>query len=166
MYQRFPSGGKSNDLDLVQKPPMPQSVLNAVRLMYAGAVVSLISVIISLTSTGALKTAIRNHYPHYTTSQVNHLYNQILVTALVSAAIGILLWITMAWANGKGMGWARIVSSVLFAFNTLGLVTSLTQPEAALNMIFEVLTWLIGLGAIVFLWRKESTGYFNPGRGE
>jgi hypothetical protein len=27
-----------------------------------------------------------------------------------------------------------------------------------------VLTWLIGLGAVVFLWRRESTEFFKPQR--
>jgi len=28
--------------------------------------------------------------------------------------------------------------------------------------VFPVLTWLIGLGAVVFLWRRESTEFFKP----
>jgi hypothetical protein len=27
-----------------------------------------------------------------------------------------------------------------------------------------VLTWLVGLGAIILLWRKESTEFFKPRR--
>ena len=156
----YPSSGKP--MRPADKPPAPQTVLNAVKLMYAGAAISLVSLILSLTTTGSLKSAIRTHYPHYDTSQVNHLYNQIIVTAIISAVIGILLWLVMAWANGKGMSWARIVSCVLFGFNTIGLIAFLRQPETVISVIFEILLWLVGLGAILLLWRPDSSAYFKP----
>jgi hypothetical protein len=158
-YKPYPSAGQPVQSE---RPPAPQSVLNAVKLMYAGAVVSAISLILSLTTTGSLKSAIRKHYPHYDTAQVNHLYNQIIVAAIVSAVIGILLWLIMAYTNGKGMGWARIVSCVLFAFNTIGLIAFFRQPETVVSLIFEVLVWLVGLGAIYFLWRPDSSAFFKP----
>jgi hypothetical protein len=37
-----------------------------------------------------------------------------------------------------------------------------SQPKTVLGLIFPVLTWLVGLGAVVFLWRKESTEFFKP----
>lgn len=156
----YPSSGKP-ELP-AERPPAPQPVRNAVFMMYAGAAISLVSLVVSLTTTGSLKGAIRSHYPHYTTTQVNHLYNQIIAAAIVSAVIGIALWLFMAWANGKGMSWARIVSCVLFAFNTIGLIAFFRQPETALSLVFEVLVWLAGLGAIWFLWRPESNAFFRP----
>lgn len=158
-YKPYPSTGKPVQ---AERPPAPQSVLNAVKLMYAGAVISAISLVLSLTTTGSLKSAIRKHYPHYDTSQVNHLYGQIIAAAIVSAVIGILLWVFMAWANGRGMSWARIVAIVLFAFNTIGLIAFFRQPETVISLVFEVLVWLVGLGAIYFLWRPESSAFFKP----
>jgi hypothetical protein len=158
-YKPYPSTGKPIQQE---RPPAPRSVQNAVKLMYVGAAVSTVSLIVSLTGTGSLKSTIRSHYPHYTTSQVNHLYSQIIEAAVVSAILGILLWLVMAWANGRGMSWARIVSCVLFAFNTIGLVAFFRQPETAFSLIFEVLLWLVGLGAIILLWRPESSAYFKP----
>ncbi len=160
-YKPYPSTGKPVQQE---RPPAPQSVLNAVKLMYAGAAISTVSLIVSLTGTSSLKSTIRSHYPHYTTSQVNHLYTQIIEAAIISAVFGILLWLVMAWANGKGMAWARIVSCVLFAFNTIGLIAFFRQPETAFTLIFEVLTWLVGLGAIILLWRPQSSAYFKPQR--
>jgi hypothetical protein len=29
------------------------------------------------------------------------------------------------------------------------------------NLVYTVLTWLVGLGAIIFLWRRESSAYFG-----
>ena len=39
-----------------------------------------------------------------------------------------------------------------------------SQPKTALGLIFPVLTWLVGLGAVILLWRKESTEFFKPRR--
>ena len=68
----------------------------------------------------------------------------------------------MARANGKGMNWARILSTVLFGLATLDLFGVLSQPKTALGFIFPVLTWLVGAGAVFLLWRKDSTDFFRP----
>ena len=169
-YTPYPSSDKSGKFgnsggSVTTGPdrgPAPQSILNAVKLMYAGAAISTISLVISLTDTGGLKSAIRKAKPAYDTAQVNHLYSQIIEAAIVSAVIGILLWVAMAYTNGKGKQWARIVSCVLFAFNTIGLITFFRNPETGLSVVFEVLVWVVGLGAIVLLWRPESSVYFKP----
>jgi hypothetical protein len=158
-YQPYPSAGKPVE---PVRGPAPQSIVNAVRLMYAGAAVSLVSLVLSLTSTGSLKPNIRSKYPHYTTSQVNHLYSQIIEAAIISAAFGIALWLLMAWANGRGRGWARVTSSALFVLNTIGLISVSRQPNIGLALIFELLTWVVGLGAVILLWRPESSAYFKP----
>jgi hypothetical protein len=158
-YQPYPSSGKPIQ---PERGPAPPSIVNAVRLMYAGAVISIVSLILSLTSTSSLKPNIRSKYPHYTTSQVNHLYSQIIEAAIISAALGIALWLLMAWANGRGRGWARIVSSALFALNTIGLISVSRQPNIGIALVFELLTWVVGLGAVILLWRPESSAYFKP----
>jgi hypothetical protein len=70
----------------------------------------------------------------------------------------------MARKNGQGKNWARILSTVLFALATLDLFGVVSQPKTVLGLIFPVLTWLVGLGAVVFLWRKESTDFFKQRR--
>ncbi len=74
----------------------------------------------------------------------------------------------MAVANKAGRNWARITSSVFFGLNTLGLLFSILfsfrPPEALLSRLIGLVVWLIGLGAILLLWRKESTGYFAAQR--
>jgi hypothetical protein len=76
----------------------------------------------------------------------------------------VALWLWMARKNGQGKNWARTLSTVLFALATVDLFGVLSQPKTVLGLVFPVLTWLIGLGAIVFLWRRESTEFFKPQR--
>jgi hypothetical protein len=159
MYQPYPSTDKPVEPD---RPPAPQSVLNAVKLMYAGAAVSAVSLIISLATIGGTKDAIRKAKPSLTAAQVNHLNTLIIVLAMVTGVIGVALWLWMARKNGEGRSWARTLSTVLFALATLDLFGVLRQPKTVLGLVFPVLTWLIGLGAIVFLWRRESAEFFKP----
>jgi hypothetical protein len=158
-YQPYPSTGKPVEPDRGEAPP---SVRNAVKLMYGGAAISVVSLVISLISIGSIKSAIRTQFPKYTTTQVNNAFTSFLVVVIVSAVLGIGLWLWMARANGQGRNWARITSSVLFAVYTLELLLGLRGPKTALSLVFPVLTWLVGLGAIILLWRKESSDFFKP----
>ena len=159
MYQPYPSSGKPVE---PERPPAPPAVLNAVKLMYVGAAVSTVSLVISLISIGGTKAAIRKQRPSLTVAQVNQLDTFIIALALISGLVGVALWLWMARANGQGRNWARIVSSGLFFLATLDLYGVLSQPKTLLGLVFPVLTWLVGLGATILLWRKESTAFFKP----
>jgi hypothetical protein len=158
MVQPYPSSAKPVE---PEQPPAPPSVLNAVKLMYAGAAVSTVSLIVSLVDISGTKAAIRKARPSLSAAQVNQLNTFIISLAIISGVIGIALWLWMARANGQGRNWARIVSTVLFGLATLDLFGVLSQPKTVLGLVFPVLTWLIGLGAIILLYRKESTAYFR-----
>ena len=158
-YQPYPSGGQPVE---PVRPPAPAPVLTAVKLMYAGAAVSTVSLIISLADIGGSKAAIRKARPSLTAALVNQLNTFIISLAIVSGLVGIGLWLWMARANGRGKSWARILSSVLFGLATLDLIGVFSEPKTALSLIFPVLTWLVGLGAIWLLWRPSSTAFFKP----
>jgi hypothetical protein len=129
--------------------------------MYLGAAISTASLIASLADIGSIKPAIRSEFPRYSASQINQAFKAFLILALVSAGIGIALWILMARANGRGRNWARIVSTVLFAIETLSVLEVLRGPKTVVGLVFPALTWLVGLGAIWLLWRPESSAFFK-----
>ena len=159
MVQRYPSSGKPVELERLPAPP---PVVNAVKLMYVGAAVSTVSLIISLADIGGVKTAIKKAKPSWTAAQVNQ-YDRFLITvAIVSGVIGIGLWLWMARANNQGKNWARILSTVLFCLATLDLIGVFSQPKTVLGLVFPLLTWLVGLGAVFLLWRPESSAFFKP----
>jgi hypothetical protein len=160
MVQPYPSGGKP-PIE-AQRPPAPPSVLNAVKLMYTGAAISTVSLIVSLADISGTKAAIRKARPNLTATQVSQLNTFIITLAIVSGVVGIALWLWMARANGQGKNWARIVSTVLFGLATLDLFGVLTQPKTLLGLVFPVLTWLVGLGAIWLLWRPDASAFFKP----
>jgi hypothetical protein len=159
MVQRYPSSGNSVE---PERLPAPPPVVNAVKLMYVGAAVSTVSLIISLADISGTKAAIRKAKPSLTAAQVSSLNTFIISLAVVSGVIGVALWLWMARANNQGKNWARILSTVLFCLATLDLVGVFSQPKTALGLVFPVLTWLVGLGAVFLLWRPESTAFFKP----
>ncbi len=161
MYESYPS--VPPEAEPVRAEP-PSSLRNAVRLMYAGAALSAIVVIVTLVSIGSLKANILAHYPHYTASQRHTAEVAAVVTSIIGGLIAIGLWLWMAWANGRGRSWARIVATVFFAINTLDLLVSFARVHAVGSVIVGILVWLVGLGAIVFLYSKDSSAYFAAQR--
>ncbi len=159
MYQPYPSTGKPVE---PERPPAPPSVLNAVKLMYAGAAVSTVSLVISLVNISGTKAAIHKARPSLSAAQVSQLNTFIITLAIVAGVVGVALWLWMAKANSQGRNWARIMSSVLFGLATLDMLGVLREPKTLLGLVFPVLTWLIGLGAVILLWRKDSSAFFKP----
>jgi hypothetical protein len=158
-YQPYP-GGPDGGLQERREPP--PGVLNAVKLMYAGAALSGIAAIIGLTAVGSVRTTLRNQTnPALSTSQINVAVNVFIVGVVVVGLIGIGLWLWMAVKSKAGRNWARITSTVFFGINTLLLLGSITRPGAAASRIVNILGWLVGLVAIILLWQRPSTDYFK-----
>jgi hypothetical protein len=162
--QPYPTSGQEPE---PQRPPMPSSVVAAVRLMYAGAALSLIGLVVGLATIGNVRSAIvtagDKAHKHYTPTQIHDLEVASVAIAVVSAVIAIGLWLWMARASSAGHNYARIVGSVLFALDTLFTLVNVARPHASLSLVFGLLVWLVGLGAVIMLWRKDSGPYFTPG---
>ncbi len=169
--QPYPTGPTGNATP--QRAPQPRSLMYAVRLMYAGAVLGVLGVIFAVAFSSRIKKAVRKaelkanatrareHKTPLTLAQIHSLESAALIVIVVALIIGVLLWLWMAWANGKGSSWARIVATVFFALNTLILAFG---ARAASTAIFAGLSWVIGLAVIILLWRKESSAYINTPR--
>lgn len=164
MYERFPTAGASQGQMLDGPETPPRSVVNAARLMYVGAGLSALVVIVSVATAGSLRSSILAKYPHYTAGQVHQAEVGSIATLVLFGLIAIGLWLWMARANRMGRNWARIVAVVLFVFNTLNLLGSFLQVHAVGTVITAGLVWLVGLGAIAFLFNRESAAYFGRTR--
>ena len=158
---RNPASGGPVVPDAGPPGPQPRPVLLAVRLMYAGAALTAVGLLVSLLQLHGLRTAIiAASKTHLTASQVTATERAIVGSTVISGVIGIGLWLLMARANGRGRKWARLVASGLFAINTLGLISSVAVAHTAAGLALTVLIWLVGAGAIVLLWQRDSGGYF------
>jgi hypothetical protein len=159
-YQPYPTSG-ADQMPPQERPPAPQSIQNAVKLMYAGAALSALSFIIGLATIGSLKQAIiKASSKPLTASQLHAAQAFGIATIVILGLIGIGLWLWMARANAAGKSWARVVAAVLFGLNTLGLLSAVARPNAIGTKIFDILGWIVGLGATFYLWRRESSDYY------
>jgi hypothetical protein len=161
-YQPYPTSGGEQ---LSQGPAAPKSVLDAVKVMYAGAGLSVVGIILVIATSSSIKNAFAKANASaskpLTASQLHSLENAYIVAAIVILAIGAALWFWMARANGAGRRWARITSSVFFGIYTIYILTVVTRSGFGVTLILAGLSWLVGLWAIVLLWRRESSEYFN-----
>jgi hypothetical protein len=161
MYQPYPSSGPAPEP--VRQGP-PPSVKTAVKLMYAGAVINALSLILVLATVGSLRSSLHKAAPTLTPSQL-HAYEVFFVTiTLVSGVIGVGLWFWMARMNQAGKSWARVTGTVFFAIYTLLLLLGVARAGAAASTLVSILTWLIGGATVFLLWRRESSEYFNAPR--
>ena len=159
MYQPYPTSGPVPEQ---QRTPPPGSVLNAVRLMYAGAVLEVVAVVIALVSKGSLKSTILARHPAYTAAQLHTAEAARTVPLIIGGVIAAGLWIWMAWANRQGRGWARVVLAVLFGINTLDLiVAALVVRGAVASAVIGVVLWLVGLGVIVLIFNQRSSPFYR-----
>jgi hypothetical protein len=169
MYQSYPSGGQPPEQ---ARPQPPGAVRTATLFMYAGAVFSLVGGILTLLTLGSYRAALRTAYPRLSLAQVHSLASAGVVVSIVLAVVEIVLWVSLAWACRGGRNWARITGSVLFGLDTVLLVLALLTganggflTRASTGTVLTVLVWLAGLGAVIFLWRRESSSYFTPPAG-
>jgi hypothetical protein len=142
------------------RPPAPAPVVTALKLMYAGAAVSTVTLIISLAiAIDDVTAAARGRWLGYslTAAKLSQLKPLITTLVMVSGLAVIALWLWMARANGQGKNWARILSTVLFGVATLELTSN-----HGLAQLSWIATWLTGLVTVWLLWRPTSSAFFKP----
>ena len=86
----------------------------------------------------------------------------VALTILLSL-IEIALWLGIARACRNGKSWARVTGTVLFGLHTLGFLGVLanSHPGLGLAKVLTTLSWLIACGAVVFLWQRPSSAFFQ-----
>ena len=170
-YPQYPEPGTGPDQTAYGSPPaaapaeQPQSIRTAVLLMRIGAAVSLLSLIVSLVTMGSLKDDIRDELTaqgtDFTDSDIDAVFGVAIAFAIVVGLIGVGLWLWMAWANGRGKKWARVISTVLAALGLIFLLLSLNSAgTTTLAGLFSLVTVALGVVAVVLLYRPDSSAFY------
>ena len=158
MYQPYPTEAK---LPEPQRPPAPPSVRSAVKVMYVGAATSLLGIVIDIVTGGRHQDRDREALP----APVGQ------PDQLKSARAGGGVHRRGRDRRGRvdrlgpglpaGDNWGRITGTVLFALSTVDTIGGLAAPVAGTVKVWALVVWLVALTAIVFLWRRSSTAYFE-----
>ena len=139
----------------------PRPVLNAVRLMCLGAVLTLAVLVTVLVTLGSLRS---DFIQNFTAAQWHTVMLTQIVPVLASAPIGAGLWLWLAWANGRGYDWARPAFMALFGLVTIGMLLGVgegTALYAPADLIAATVLWLVGLAAIVLIFSKTASPYYQ-----
>lgn len=143
----------------------PPSIVRAKYAMWAGAVLHLITIFTSFLATDDMRAQVEESLTDegiaYTEGTIDAAMALGMVVTVGMGVIGVVLWLLMAWLNGKGKGWARIVATVLFALFVISFLFSFAQPAPAVTVVVNVLVLLAGAAATFFLWQKDSTAWFR-----
>lgn len=143
----------------------PRPVRNAVRLMCAGAVLTLADVVTILVTLGGVRSAAvhdlaATQWPTVVLTQAG--------PWLASAPIGAGVWLWLAWANGRGYHWARPAFGAFFCVLTTVLFFGLGQgsgedalPYTLPDVIATTVLWLAGLAAALLIVSETASPYYQ-----
>ena len=140
--------------------PRPRTVRAAVTLMLAGAAAELAVIITVAVTASTVRTAVAVRYPAAVHAATVH---QVLI--YVSAPVAIGMWLWLAWANGRGEDWARMVSAACFGLLSLVMLGNLSQHAATYapaNMIAASIVWAVGLVSVVLIFTPAAGRYYRP----
>ncbi|HEY7722968.1 MAG TPA: hypothetical protein VIB11_14115 [Pedococcus sp.] len=170
-YPGMPGGPGAGPMP--QAPPVPgapapaskpSSIVQAVRLMYLGAVLTvlggLLTPLIRDDLRGSMEEAMAGQPTPMTADQLDTIVTVIVAVSVVFGFIWAGVWLLMAWVIGKGKSWGRVVATVLFALNLVSFLAGIAQGQATgVVLVVNLLTLLVGGFVVALLWRKDSSAY-------
>jgi hypothetical protein len=136
----------------------PRFVELAFWLYIGAAVLSLLNCIYSIAMLPALRTAIEKQQAStstpLTSAQLDSTFVGVTNLYLVSAAIWILLFLSLALFIRRGANWARIVVTVVSIVSFVNLTNA---SQSWIGTIQIVVAWT----AVVFIWLPSSNKFFR-----
>jgi len=144
--------------------PPPQPVVTAARLMFVGAALGLINLIVVLASKSSLRDQIARKNPDFDAHQLDTAVNAAVAVGIVFGIIFTVLYVLLALQVQKGKNWARIVTWILAALGVLGALASLAQTTTGGSRILSLISGVLDLAIIILLAQKVSTAYFRRPR--
>jgi hypothetical protein len=152
--------------DVPVAPPaeQPSSIRTAVRLMYVGAALSVVGIVVALASRDAMRDRIADDRPELSQSEIDTALNVGMAFVVVGGLIGVGLWLWMAYTNGQGKSWARIVATVLGGLNVVFTLLGLPN-QTAVGLVFALVGLALAAAILIFLWRPESSRFYEARSG-
>ncbi|MGH9213542.1 MAG: hypothetical protein ACRD2C_23135 [Acidimicrobiales bacterium] len=140
----------------------PRTIRNAVTMMYIGAALSILGIIVTFIQRDEIRDQIRDSDETLTADELDTAVAVGLTFVVVTGLIGVGLWLWMASANGKGKSWARVVATVLgglnIVFTLLGVALGQTTPLSAVASVVGV---ALAVAILVLLYRPDSNRYYD-----
>jgi hypothetical protein len=178
-FPKYPGDGSAEGGQPAPPPPdlapsapeRPSSISTAVKLMWAGAALAVIGAVLGLITTDKATIAeqMREADSGVTQTEIDAGYISSMVILVIFSVIAVGLWAWMAWKNGQGRSWARVVATVLGGLGILSTLGSLAFAGAmgagggggTGSIILGVVQIGLTVVILVLLWKKQSTEYYE-----
>jgi hypothetical protein len=145
------------------KAEIPPPVLGAIRLMYVGAAVTLVDLIVgSLVAGSDNNYWSTNRYVYPLAAKHHQTMAGVLdTTTALGGAIGIVCWLVIAAACRRAHSWTRVAGTVLLALDTATLLAVLLATDGDPGVkTASVLVWIIGFATVIPLWGRQASNFF------
>lgn len=160
-HQPYEQSAPPSAAGSVPEPPSP--VRTAVKLMWVGAALALLSVLLLPLQTDTIREQFADQPD--AGIDIDTLVNTAITVAVVIGLISVGLWILMAVMNRKGKGWARITATVLAGLNilfTLGSLTGATGTATpAVALLLSVVSIVLAGVIVYLLWQRPASEWFD-----
>lgn len=152
---------------------IPAKLQRAVWLMYAGAVLTSVSIPLNLGDRDQMRAGFsggNGQGPQLSEDQINSAVDLFFGLVIFLGLIGAGLWVLMAIFNKRGKHWARITATVLGTLNimyTLWILSAAVQAGAAmvaLPVLVSAVTLAVAVIALVYLWNPGVREWFDSQR--
>ncbi|MFD4404926.1 hypothetical protein ACFWPH_19410 [Nocardia sp. NPDC058499] len=146
---------------------IPRTVRRAVRLMQAGAALTVLIAVVGFVDDTAVLEAPGEPGTGLGDSGSSPVFLEDIIATVATTAIQAGLWLWIAAQCRAGKGWARISGTIFFAINLVaftGLTAVALLTGIGLSVTVSVLNiGIVGLGlaAVIALWHRNSGGHFS-----
>ncbi|MFZ3453706.1 hypothetical protein [Arthrobacter sp. 7Tela_A1] len=142
-------------------PVRPKQVDLGFWLLIAAAALSVISIPVGLAWLNSTDYQDQVLGTGITQSDLDAIISITIVTTIFFAVISIAISLLVALFIRKGHNWARIVATV---FAVLGLINLTGAGAGGLVAVTTILGVLLPVAAVILLWMKPSTEFFNASK--
>ena len=167
-YPQYPSGPTPPGGYAAAQPargPRPAPVSLAVKLIWVGIALSVVSAIVTVAVLDDLVDAALDQ-PGAQGLPAATIRASAVGGVVIGLVIGAGLNTLLAIFIGRGANWARITYTVLAAlgivFGLIGMASGSAGP--AVLTVISLVSLLIAAAVLVLLWRKESGAWFSTPR--
>ncbi|NYJ73836.1 MULTISPECIES: hypothetical protein [Allobranchiibius] len=152
----------------IRRQVTPPSVHQTVRLMYAGAVLSVLAALVELHARGDIRASLERHNAHtggrrlgaHDISDAAGFTVSFMVCAAILSAI---LWLALAWGIRHGSRRARLFGTVLAVLCVLKVYGTLTQGGTpVLGVLVDLAQLAVAVAVTVLMWSRRSAAHFEP----
>lgn len=142
------------------QPEPPASILTAVKLMYVGAGLTALWIVVQLAGGDAAREQLESVFPDMSQDELDATASGATFFTALVGAIALGMWLWMAHVNRKGRLWGRIVATVLGVIGILAAVLNLLT-FTLVNLVLNVGLLAVVVGILVLLYRAESSAYYH-----